>query len=188
MIARHSETTPDLISTWLQKRSQKMHRRAFPAEGGRRYFLNSRWLVPPNSIHAPMVLRIGGFYTIPSAVAKRRVYSTSGQIIIKILALPSQQIQVTVIGTCTNPAVIEFLEAVLGEMGQRWPQVVIRRVEATKKRGGPIGTPEDQRIKIVRGWLRVQGRMNQEIYANSQGIAPSTLRRWQRELGDKGKL
>jgi hypothetical protein len=56
------------------------------------------------------------------------------------------------------------------------------------KRGGPVGTPENQKVDTVKGWLEVRGQMNQELYAQSRGVAPSTLRRWTRELRVKGKL
>lgn len=121
-----------------------------------------------------------------------------GRLIIEILPLTPERIEVTVTRTCDNPVVIDSEEELLKEIVRLWPQAVIRRAQPKTlpaassppggKRGGPAGTPENQRVKIVKGWLRVQGRVNQEVYAYSQGIAPSTLRRWKRQLGEEGKL
>ncbi len=107
-------------------------------------------------------------------------------------------IQVTVDRACDEPEIVAYAEALLTEIVRLWPGVVIRsgelehafgsRESRKSQRGGPVATPEGQRIQIVRGWFRVQGQVNQEIYAQSQGIAPSTLRRWIRELRDEGKL
>jgi hypothetical protein len=93
---------------------------------------------------------------------------------------------------------IDAEEALLKEIARLWPDAVIRREQPKAlaaaytppglKRGGPAGTPEAQRLQIVRGWLSVQGRMNQEVYASSQGIAASTLRRWLRQLRREHKL
>jgi hypothetical protein len=122
----------------------------------------------------------------------------SGRIIIEIVPVVSGRIQVTVTRTCDTPVAIDSEEALLKEIVRLWPEAVIRREQPKAlaaaytppsiKRGGPAGTPEHQRIQIVRGWLRVQGRMNQEIYASGQGIAASTLRRWLRQLREEGKL
>lgn len=123
---------------------------------------------------------------------------TPGRITIEILPPAREQIQVIVTRTCDNPEVIDLEEAVLRTLALLWPGVVIRRGSyesqtvtpemIRRKRGGPAGTPADQKMKIVRGWLRVQGRVNQEIYARGQGVAPSTLRRWMRQLRHEGKL
>ncbi len=125
-------------------------------------------------------------------------YSTPGRIMIEILPSIRKQIQVIVTRTCDNPEVVDLEEAVLRELVLLWPGVIIRRGSSEtqtvtremirRKRGGPAGTPEDQKMKIVRGWLKVQGRINQEIYSRSQGVAPSTLRRWMRQLRQEDKL
>ncbi|HZQ09219.1 MAG TPA: helix-turn-helix domain-containing protein [Anaerolineae bacterium] len=57
-----------------------------------------------------------------------------------------------------------------------------------RRRGGPLAPDDTEQLRIVRGWLRVQGRMNQEVYAREQGISPATLRRWMRQLEAQGKL
>jgi hypothetical protein len=78
-------------------------------------------------------------------------------------------------------------QALLAEIQRIWPEAHTRHAPPAR-RGGPAGTPEDQRLQIVRGWLDVQGRMNQEVYAGSQGIAVSTLRRWMRAFQEAHKL
>lgn len=57
-----------------------------------------------------------------------------------------------------------------------------------KRRGGPEATPEEDRLRIVRGWEDQKGRMLQEVYAATYGIDATTLRRWRRELKNEGKL
>jgi hypothetical protein len=60
----------------------------------------------------------------------------------------------------------------------------------TRRRGGPEPTPEEDKVKIVKGWREVKGtgKMTQETYALSRWIDPRTLRRWERELEEEGKL
>ncbi len=101
---------------------------------------------------------------------------------------------VTVARACNNPAVLKLVDELLDKI-RRDPRVVIKDVEPevplhalVRKRGGPAGTPEGQKIEIVKGWFRVQGRMRAIDYASSRGISPATLRRWIRELIDDGKL
>ncbi|HEY4667617.1 MAG TPA: hypothetical protein VIH26_09985 [Anaerolineales bacterium] len=121
-----------------------------------------------------------------------------GRLIIEVFPLTPERIEVAVTRTCDNPVVIDAEEELMKEIVRLWPQAVIRREQPQVptvspsppggKRGGPAGTPENQRIKIVRGWLRVQGRTHQEVYASSQDISTSTLRRWMRQLREEGKL
>jgi len=66
--------------------------------------------------------------------------------------------------------------------------ILDRRRREKSKRGGPIATPEDQKLEIVRGWLEVKGKMRQEDYAATRGVSVSTLRRWERELRQQKKL
>ncbi len=121
-----------------------------------------------------------------------------GRLIIEILPVTPERIEVTVTRTCDNPVVIDSEEELLKVIVRLWPGAVIKRAQpmapaaasypTRTRRGGPAGTPEARRIQIVRGWLRVQGRMTQEIYASRQGVAASTLRRWRRQLDADGKL
>ncbi|HZQ07351.1 MAG TPA: hypothetical protein VFD70_12295 [Anaerolineae bacterium] len=64
------------------------------------------------------------------------------------------------------------------------PNELIRK----RRRGGPLPPSDTEKLRIVHGWLRVQGRMNQEVYARAQGISPATLRRWMRQLEVQRKL
>jgi hypothetical protein len=112
----------------------------------------------------------------------------TGRALIEIALLPSQQIQVSVLRSCDNPIVLDLVEFTLSQLRAHSPNVNVRHFLTPKrKRGGPIGTPEAQKLRIARGWLKVQGRMNQEAFARGEGISPATLRRWLRELDD-GKL
>ena len=55
-----------------------------------------------------------------------------------------------------------------------------------ERKGGPLPTSEEEKIRIVRGWHKKRGKVSQEGYAEMQGISVRTLRRWEREL-DKGE-
>jgi hypothetical protein len=44
------------------------------------------------------------------------------------------------------------------------------------RRGGPLPTPEEDKVKIVAEWLAVQGKETQEDFSNRKGVATSTLR------------
>ncbi len=120
------------------------------------------------------------------------------QIRIEIVPYASGGMEVMVTWVHDDPAVMNYLKAVLEEIAQGRPVVVMRtaRPETVTiavqlpvgKRGGPAGTPEDQKMEIVKGWLEVRGRMNQEVYARSRGVASSTLRRWMQELREASKL
>ena len=61
-------------------------------------------------------------------------------------------------------------------------------VEAKPRRGGPVPTPEADKLRIVQGWQKAQEKQTQEAYAQLNGISPSTLRKWKRELEAEGKL
>jgi hypothetical protein len=65
---------------------------------------------------------------------------------------------------------------------------VLIREFAQKRRGGPIPTPESEKIRIVQGWHQVKDNVNQEAYAQGQWITPRTLREWEKELEEQGKL
>jgi hypothetical protein len=114
--------------------------------------------------------------------------SASGRLIVELLPAAPGELQVTVTRTCNTPDATASEEALLAEIFRVWPQAVTLSAEAPARRGGPAATPEDRRLQIVRGWLGVQGRMNQEVYAGSRGIAVSTLRRWMRQLQEDRKL
>ncbi len=120
------------------------------------------------------------------------------QIRIEIAPHASGGLEAKVTQVYDDPVVMSYLEAVLGEIARGQPVVVMRTARSETvtvalqlpvgKRGGPAGTPEDQKMEIVKGWLEVRGRMNQEVYAHSRGVASSTLRRWMRELREASKL
>ena len=120
------------------------------------------------------------------------------QIKIEVTPLPGKRIEVTIVYASDDRAIIDGVQAVVSKIVKAWPRAGVRIVrsetESTSlcptagKHGGPAGTPENQKQWIVKGWLEIQGRMNQEVYANSNGISSSTLRRWMRELRANGKL
>lgn len=119
----------------------------------------------------------------------------SGQVRIEIASSDPDSIQVTVARSCNNPVILELVDEILNEIYLRRPKVVVKNAEpdaplgpTSQKRGGPAGMPDEKRIEIVQGWFKVQGRMKQVLYANSQGISPATLRRWIREMRETGKL
>ncbi len=107
-------------------------------------------------------------------------------------------IEVIVTHTGDDLSFMSCIDMLLKEIVKCWPVVHVKVSQSLTdqlapdrtpgKRGGPIGTPKPQQIEIVRGWLAVQGHMNQEVYAQSRGVAASTLRRWMRELRVEGKL
>jgi len=131
-------------------------------------------------------------------VESAKKHIRQGRVSIDIVSLDRGGFEVTVTRSSDKPEIIEYAESVLKEIVRLTPKVIIRRVSPTSplvtfksaspKRGGPAGTPEDQKMRIAAGWLRVQGRINQAVYADSQGVAPSTLRRWIRQLRQEGKL
>jgi hypothetical protein len=119
----------------------------------------------------------------------------SGQVRIEITLSDPDSIQVTVARSCNDPVILELVDEILDEIFLRRPKVVVKTAEpdaplgaTSEKRGGPAGMPDEKRIEIVQGWFKVQGRMKQALYANSQGISPATLRRWIREMRNTGKL
>jgi hypothetical protein len=57
-----------------------------------------------------------------------------------------------------------------------------------RRLGGPLPTPELEKIKIVEGWLGRKGFTNQDDYARSQGVSARTLRQWKKELEEQGKI
>jgi hypothetical protein len=59
---------------------------------------------------------------------------------------------------------------------------------AQKRHGGPVPTPEAEKIRIVQGWCKVKGKINQEAYAQGQWITARTLREWEKELEEQGKI
>ena len=124
--------------------------------------------------------------------------SKAAQIVIdKMLSRP-ERIAVEVTRAGDKAGIDEYIEQALNEIARRWPETVITRVQLKAstvmsgpsgcKRGGPAGTPEHQRIKIAREWLEVQGRVNQQVYAQTHGISAATLRRWIRQLRQTDKL
>lgn len=103
--------------------------------------------------------------------------------------------QVTVMRGCNNRDVLKLVDQVLATIAANHPEIVIKEVEPdapssawARRRGGPVGIPENQRMEIVKDWFKVQGRIRAVDYAQSRGISPATLRRWTRTLVDGGKL
>ena len=117
---------------------------------------------------------------------------------IEIVSVMPERVEVTVTQTGDDPLLTSCIDIMLKAIAKCWPTVQVRigqssteqptQYHAHGKRGGPIGTPEPRRLEIVRGWLAAQGQMNQEVYAQSRGVATSTLRRWMHELRAVGKL
>jgi len=122
----------------------------------------------------------------------------NGRLVIEMRSVAADRLQVTVTRLCDSPIAVESVEVLLSEIARLWPAALIQREAPAalptaaslplSRRGGPVGTPEPQRLQIVQGWLTVQGRMNQEVYASTHGIAASTLRRWMRQLQAEDKL
>ncbi len=117
---------------------------------------------------------------------------------IEIVSVTPERVEVTVTHADDDPLLMSCTDLILREIAKCWPMVHVKIGQSSTerltphrahgKRGGPIGTPKPQRLEIVRGWLAMQGRMNQEVYAQSRGVAASTLRRWMHELRIEGKL
>ncbi|HSD85641.1 MAG TPA: hypothetical protein VLG46_17395 [Anaerolineae bacterium] len=120
------------------------------------------------------------------------------QIKLEITLLTGGRIEVVITAASADYTIRNEVEAVVSKIAEAWPLAVVRIVRAETeavelcptagKRGGPVGTPESQKQWIVKGWLKVQGRISQQAYAHSHGVSCSTLRRWTRELRMNGKL
>jgi hypothetical protein len=117
---------------------------------------------------------------------------------IEIIAVVSQQVDIIVTQMDDASLPTSCIDALLQEIAKCWSLTPVKvelslinqstRPGPNGKRGGPLGTPKPQQMEIVKGWLALQGRMNQEVYAQSRGIGVSTLRRWMREFRVEGKL
>jgi hypothetical protein len=57
-----------------------------------------------------------------------------------------------------------------------------------KIKPGPKDKPDDMKLRLVLGWLKEQDTITQEGYCKREGISPSTLRKWRKELEEQGKL
>ena len=115
-----------------------------------------------------------------------------GRATIELVFLSSGQAQVTVTRWCDKPIMVETVTRMLDSV-RHSPRIVVTPFDSNelmrkRRRGGPLAPDDTEQLRIVRGWLRVQGRMNQEVYAREQGISPATLRRWMRQLEAQGKL
>lgn len=62
------------------------------------------------------------------------------------------------------------------------------QAERKPRKGGPVPLSDEEKIKIVGEWYAVQGKENQEVFCNRNGIGTSTLRGYMRDLKAKGKL
>ncbi len=93
-----------------------------------------------------------------------------------------------------NEQMVEALRFVLNQINPQNPPAgaaapgTAKGNESKRRRGGPLGTPEEKKLEIVREWHEVQGDTSQEIFCNSRGISSSTLRRWEKELKAQGKF
>lgn len=116
---------------------------------------------------------------------------TRGRANIELVFLPSQQVQVSVIHWCDTPIMIETVMTLLDSI-RASPHVMLSPFDpealAKRRRGGPIPTPDEDKVRIIRDWLGVQGHTKEEVFAHEQGISSATLRRWKRQLELQGKL
>ena len=115
---------------------------------------------------------------------------TPGRARIELLYIPSGQVQVTVISWCDKPIMVETAMSMLDSI-QNKSNVVVNPFdpkELMRKRhaGGPPPPSDSEKLRIVLGWRRVQGHMNQEVYTREHGISPATLRRWIHQLEKQG--
>lgn len=118
-----------------------------------------------------------------------------GRVIIEISSSEPEGVQVIVARACRDPHIIQLVAQMLDPIIRSQPAVIVQEVDleapldvTKRKRGGPVGMPEAKRLEIIAGWFKVQGRVKEVVYANSQGISPSTLRRWIHEFRQAGKL
>ncbi len=117
---------------------------------------------------------------------------------IEIVAVAPERVEITVIHRDGDPLLLRCVDMLVQEIAKCQPMALVKVDQFSSevappsctngKRGGPSGTPKAQQLEIVQGWLTIQGRMNQEVYAHSHGIAASTLRRWLRAFRVEGKL
>lgn len=123
--------------------------------------------------------------------APRIPINTPGRATIELVLLPSQQVQVTVTRWCDRRVMIETVMQMVDAI-RHSPQVIVNPFEPEKlrkrRRGGPAPMPEQDKLRIVQAWLRLQGHMTEDVYAREQGISSATLRRWKRQLELEGKL
>lgn len=89
-------------------------------------------------------------------------------------------LEITYLDQALNRLAHQFIEAVM----QNWPY----QSKLGKRLGGPIPTPEEERINIVKNWHKERGRVPQWSFCQRVGISTSTLRRWEKELERQGKL
>lgn len=92
-------------------------------------------------------------------------------------------------------AKVELVEGKPGVLRAGGPKGELDRLETLfltgkkwKRRGGPTPTPEKDKVKIVQGWRKAKGKVTQDAYADGQWITARTLRKWERELEEEGKL
>jgi len=57
-----------------------------------------------------------------------------------------------------------------------------------KRRGGPMPTPEVDKLAIVEKWQTRKGRQRQKDFAAAEGISTRQLRRWEKDFREEGKL
>lgn len=128
----------------------------------------------------------------PRRPSLRRPLKTIGRATIELVMLPSGEAQVRVMRWCDKPTMVETVTAMLTAV-EHLPHVVVTPFdpdELLRKRhkGGPIPPSDTEKLRIVREWLKVQGQMNQKVFARQHSISPATLRRWMRQLEEQGRL
>jgi DNA-binding transcriptional MerR regulator len=77
---------------------------------------------------------------------------------------------------------IRQLRRRLAELEPEPASAALGTTSKAEKRGGPIGTPEAEKRKIVGDWLAQKGNVRQKDFARGKGISDRTLRRWVKEL------
>lgn len=119
-----------------------------------------------------------------------------GQVVVDVVPLGNNASRV-VVAYDPNPCMLERMKQLRSQMRDELTQPQADTVEegvgvteepAPFRRGGPLGPSDDEKLRLVSGWLRVQGRQTQEVYAQLQGRSASTLRRYIRDLKAKGMI
>jgi hypothetical protein len=86
-----------------------------------------------------------------------------------------------------------YIESALRESGgiddgQPTPASATGTTPSKRRRGGPRPTSDEEKLKIVTEWLRVEGDELQEIFCHRKSIGVSTLRQWINDLKARGML
>lgn len=182
---------------WLVKFTKKAYGKR-SRNSSNKDSMNYPQLLFPDKVGEPIVVKIHEASGVRESGSDSTVLSLRrGRVIIDIERQAPAEIHVTITPTCDNADVMEYCRRLCEQTLLEWPDA---RIKMNKplilnasgqdkgRRGGPIGTPTDEKLRIIRDWVRVQGRVNQEVYAGTHGISSATLRRWLREIRVDGKL